>query len=210
MEEIFDRLFSFRMGEHSDQPVELPLSEAAKRCWVEFHDRHGAEQKRMDDSRLRAAWAKLRGAAARLALVLHCAAVAADEPGVDPGTIDETSMRGGITLADWFGREARRLYGVLDERREEHHACKLIELIQSKGGCITIRGLRQQWRRYREDPDLAEGDLQALVDAGWGRWEERVPGKQGGHPSRVFVLNANGTSEEGPPRRDNETPDQAA
>ena len=33
--------------------------------------------------------------------------------------VDEVSMAAGITLADWFGQEGRRVYGVLGESDEE-------------------------------------------------------------------------------------------
>jgi hypothetical protein len=177
-----------------DEPADVALTVGAKALWVEFYNRHAIEQADMGGGELAAAWSKLEGYAARIALVVHCIRQAAGEAGVDPWHLTEQSMAAGIALAEWFGNEAKRVYAMLAESGEARAARELVELIRSMGGRATARDLCQRRRKYRSDAERARQDLQQLVDLGLGRWEHPAPSAQGGRPSEVFVLSQPGTS----------------
>ncbi len=148
---------------------------------------HGREQARLDHEDLEAAWSKLEGYAARLALVLHLARWATD-PRVSLNHIDADSMAAGIDLARWFGREARRVYAGISLNDDEHASQRLVDLIRSMPGArTTARELKLRRRRYRTVAD-AEAALAELAEAHLGRWEFTAPGPKGGRPSKVFVL----------------------
>jgi hypothetical protein len=187
---IFERLHALPPALNADgepMPAILTLSRDAKEAWVAFYDEHNAEAANLSGD-LAAAWSKLEGYTARLALVHHLIRQSSGEEVVE--TIDAVSVQAGVTLSRWFANEARRVYAVLaedGEARERRHA---IELIERKGGSVTVR----EWQRARScrTADDAEAELAELVDAGLGEWKQPAPGPKGGRPSRRFVLiNAN-------------------
>src|SRR5262249_52376762 len=101
--------------------------------------------------------------------------------------VDETSINSGIALADWFGNEAKRVYGVLAETDQDREHRELAELVRRKGGSIGARELMRSSRRYRASDD-AEAALDHLVKVGTGRWEHVPAGPTGGKPTRRFIL----------------------
>jgi hypothetical protein len=137
---------------------------------------------------LSAAWSKLEGYTARFALVIHLVRCAINDPTLAAmDKIDAQSVRVGVSLSQWFGSEARRAYAILDESDEQRDQRRLIELIERKGGSVTVRDLMRSARMFRTADD-AEQALQELVQAGHGRWETSPPGPDGGQPTRRFVL----------------------
>src|SRR5690606_31005200 len=106
---MFDELLQFQPESDVDggpEPADVALTDGAKMLWVSFFDAHAREQADLEGD-LSAAWSKLEGYAARLALVVHCIRQAAGEA-VDPWQCDEVSMQAGIALAKWFGNETKR------------------------------------------------------------------------------------------------------
>ena len=194
---LFERLYELREDTSRDSepiPREIDLTPEAKRAWIEFYNKHGEEQDAMTGD-LSAAWSKLEGYAARLALVVNYLRWAGGSAEADP-CVDEASIRAGIELSKWFGNEAKRVYAILQESEEEQQDRELVELIRAKGGEVTVRA----WQRLRSTPtaEAAEEELQGLVDRGHGSWVHSTPLPQGGRPTKVFRLHT-----EAP---DNETP----
>ena len=190
LECIFDRLYSLqpiRDGEEESQPLALPLTPQAKEAWIGFYDSHAKEQEELAGD-LAAVWSKLEGYAARFALVVHLVRWAARDETLDnPNIIDEHSIEVGVELSQWFGQEARRVYAILGETGEQRDQRRLIEMIQAKGGTVTIRDVQRSSRKYPTAVDAKQA-LNALVEAEVGRWEDPEPGPTGGHPVRRFVL----------------------
>ncbi len=181
---VFDRLLALEPAaddEGKPAPFAMSLTSEAKSVWVEFYNRHRAEQVDLDDD-LAAAWSKLEAYAARFALIFQLCSWAADEASGDD--VDEMSIKAGIVLSDWFGNEARRVYGVLSESDKDREHRELIELIRRKGGRITARELAHSASRYRAAGD-AEAALESLIKAGLGRWEAEPTT---GRTRTVFVL----------------------
>jgi hypothetical protein len=190
LEMIFGRLLALEPasdGEGNDIPHDLPLSAPAKKVWVSWFNTHAHQQAELSGD-LAAAWSKLEGYAPRLALIVHLVRVAADDPTLgSPDQIDEKSIRAGCTLSDWFGQEARRVYGVLGESDEDREERRLVEWIERKGVGVTARDVQQGHRQYRT-ADEAEAVLDALVSAGHGVWEHVDHCGGRGRPGRQFRL----------------------
>jgi hypothetical protein len=196
---IYGNLLSLCMLETAEgwEPALVRMNAEARQHWIGWYDRHADEHEELTGD-LAAAWSKLEGYGARLALVIHLIRWAAGEV-CDPDLIDRQSMVAGCALADWFGNEARRVYAALGETDEDREQRELIELIRQRGGELTARELQHRRRRYRRDAEEAEAVLQTLVDAGLGRWDHR---QTGGRPQKVFVL-VDGGSECYPESADN-------
>jgi len=187
---VFERLYDLAPQEVEEGggwvPAIINLGPEAKEAFKAFYNEHGAEQRELVGT-LAAAWSKLEAYAARLALIVHCVRVADGGPGLDPFILDAASIEAGVRLVRWFGNEARRVYGLLHEDATEREHRELIELIERRGGAISVRELMRASRAYPQAED-AGAALDALVEAGLGRWETVEPGPQGGRPSRCFSL----------------------
>jgi hypothetical protein len=189
VQSVYDRLCELVPTKDSDgdpTPIVVPLAANAKAEFINFVNAHGAEQFELAGD-LAAAWSKLEGYAARLALVHHLVRWAAGDRR-DPETgIDTDSIRAGITLARWFGGEDRRIYAALHESGEETERRELVELIRRRGGKITVRELQRAGRRYTT-AEAAETALGALAKKGIGEWVPSLDSPMGGQPTRVFRL----------------------
>jgi Protein of unknown function (DUF3987)/Primase C terminal 2 (PriCT-2) len=166
------------------QPVPLTLTPEAKRAWVDYFNRHRAEMVGLDED-LRSAWSKLEAYTARSALIFQLVSWAAgDAPG---DAVDESAVRAAIVLSDWFGGEAKRVYGMFGESEDDRDRRELPELIRRKGGAITARELMRCSRRYPTSED-ADAALEALAKTGAGYWEHERQGPEGGRPLRRLRL----------------------
>ncbi len=179
---------------HTDEdgepyPVTLGMTPEAKAEWVRFYSRF-ADKQAETEGELAAAFSKLEGYAARLALVHHlCRSVEFGSDGLEAVGIE--SIRAGIALAEWFTYEAERVYQMLGEETEEEETRKLMEIVTRLadrfGGRVTVKQLqRSNQRRYRT-AGMAEEALESLVALGLGRWEMGETTGQGGRPSWFFV-----------------------
>lgn len=199
---VFDRLFSLTMEPDPESPPLangygpdmrprlLRLSDGGKLEWVRLYNEHAAEQAELSGD-LAAAWSKLEGYAARLALVLHLAEWAAGDD-ASPGPVDELSIARGVELSRWFGHEARRVYAILSESDDDRETRRLVEWIERKGGTVTVRDVTRGPREYRGDPERAAKALGELVAAGVGRWEVDDHAGGRGRPADRFRLLSRG------------------
>lgn len=189
---VFDRLFRPTMetddgDESGGRPRLVTLADDGKAAWVRFYNEHAAEQAELSGD-LSAAWSKLEGYAARLALVVHLTRRAAGDATLrDPARVDEASIAAGVALARWFGDEARRVYAILGESDEGRESRGLVEVVQRKGGNVSGRELVQASRAFRTVAD-AEEALSALVEAGAGSWVTPEQHGRGQPKARRFVL----------------------
>lgn len=178
--DVFDRLLALEPGtdlEGESEPVKVEMTSEARSIWIEFYNRHRAEQADLNDD-LAAAWSKLEAYAARLALVIGmCRGETA---------ISAESIEAAIALVEWHGNEARRVYGLFVESDEDREERELIEFIERRGGRITARELARSGRLYAE-AGVAEQRLQRLVNAKRGHWDVIHPDRRG-RPSVYFVI----------------------
>ncbi|QDT72943.1 YfjI family protein [Lacipirellula limnantheis] len=185
MSVVFDRLLEMEPADDDNGdpvPLAIDLTPEAKELWVGYVNRHGMEMAGLDDD-LAAAWSKLKAYAARFALIFQLASWAAGEASDD--AIDEASMQAGIELSDWFGGEARRVYGLFVEDDGDRKQRELVELIRRKGGTITSCELMHTSRKYRPT-EVADAALGSLAEAMLGEWH--VETATGGRPRREFRL----------------------
>jgi hypothetical protein len=200
---VFDGLFSLThetAADGAERPRLVRLSPQALEIWKAWYDELAREHCDMTGD-LAAAWSKLEGYAARLALVLHLArwvAAAGSGTGSYPGVMLPDSIEAGITLSRWFGAEAERVYGILAEPRESRDRRMLVEWIERRGGEVTARDLAHGLRAFRGLTDTAEAALSELVKFGIGCWIAREPSALGGRPTRAFRLNTTVTVTETP------------
>jgi hypothetical protein len=181
---VYTQLYKLRHDvDVSGNPVavQLPFTPRAKQLWVAFYNQHAEEESNLTGDEA-AAWSKLEGYAARLALVVQLV--------LDPGSrvVDANSVQAGIDMSRWFGHETRRIYAALAETEAERDRRRLIELVRRRGGRISVSDLQASDRRFRSDSSSAEQALDDLVKAGFGKWKRVPPGPRGGRPSHVFVL----------------------
>ncbi len=204
---VFNRLFGLTMeddpesgGLEPDQrPRLVTLTPGAKAAWVRFYNEHAIEQVNLYGDEA-AAWSKLEGYAARLALVVHLTRWAAGDPAVPTSTtpVDEASIAAGVVLARWFGDEARRVYAILGESDEGRESRRLVEWIERKRGTATVRDLTRGPREYRGDPERATKALGELVAAGIAVWVHDDHGPKGGRPTeRVRLVSRRGDTGDG-------------
>lgn len=197
---LFDRLYELRpveSGEHEGRPVLVRLSADAKAAWTTYYNAHAKEQANLTGD-LSAAWSKLEEYAARLALVLHFARWAANDPMLtNADVVDAESMIAGIALATWFKGEARRVYVQLGETDADRDQRRLVEWLERRGGSATAREV-QQGCRWLKEPGAAEAALEEMVKAQRGSWRPHNTSAKGGRPSRAFALSPPSTVYETP------------
>ncbi len=184
---LFARLNEIEPGRDDNnrpKPVVLGLSAAGKKAWVEFYDQHAQRQADASGEQA-AALSKAEGAAARLALVLHCVREAAGDKTVS-SSIDDQDIGSGVALALWYADEAERVYHVLQEDDDGRLRRQVVELVSRLGGRISANDLRRRSRHFA-DSDDAERLLDELVKAGVGTWVE-VKHDGAGRPTRHFLL----------------------
>jgi hypothetical protein len=197
---LVERLFELQPAIDDDElrPVVISLTRDAKAAWKSYYNTHAQEQADLNGE-LSAAWSKLEEYAARLALVIHYARWAADDPDLQRSdVVDLASITAGITLVQWFKSEACRIYARLSESDDDRDQRRLIEWIERKGGSVTVREVQQGHRQYRTAED-AKVALERLAKANCGQWHHAPPGPKGGRPSSVFRLPVTSTSTQ-PPR----------
>jgi hypothetical protein len=187
---VFNRLFGLTMetGDAGDErPRLVAMTDDARRAWVTFYNEHAGEQVNLSGDEA-AAWSKLEGYAARLALVVHLTRWAAGDATLrDPARVDEASVAAGVVLARWFGEEARRVYAILSESDDDRETRRLVELIRRMGGDVSGRELVQRSRMFKTVAD-AKAALSGLVKAGAGSWVPPEQRGRGGPKAERFVL----------------------
>jgi hypothetical protein len=169
-------------------PHRRKLSPAAKQVWLDFYTDFAREQAEAEGD-VAAALSKLEGYSARFALIHHVVThVGLDTH--DDRDIGPASVEAAVTLAWWFAQETRRVYAALKEPDVERQTRRLLEWIRLRGaGGVTARDLyRSNSGRY-SNPEDAWAALDALAEAGAGRWVDQPTTERGGKPTRHFHLN---------------------
>jgi hypothetical protein len=166
------------------KPRRLKLSPQARPEWEEFFNglsdrRRRARENANED--LVAALAKLEGAAARLAIVIHEVRCATQDLTLeDPFLVDDESLDRATRLAYWFGDEEERIYTTLAGSQEADPTPQRLALLERKGRGMTVRA-------YAHSRGLKIGDAQKEIErlqqAGVVRVKTPETGPRGGRPS---------------------------
>jgi len=146
------------------RPRTVRLSSEARRLYQSWVNARGGIADRIPkaDEPTAAALAKIRTYAARLALVFHCCEADAEE------AVSADCICRAIRLADWFAREAARLYAHLAKTAVKDDTDELVAWIKERGGFATPRELQMTKRRYKP-PGTARARLEKLADEGYGK-----------------------------------------
>ena len=181
--ELFDDLWSLQpdKDDYNDPcPQLLRLDPEAQVRFIEHFNQCG---RTIWDSQGReaAAWSKMIGYAARFALIGQLTR----HPQSEITTGD--TMAAACDLADWFGREAVRIYAALAETPEQQELRELIEFLQSRGGSASIREGMTFHRPLRDKREKAERLYNALVRAKYGEWIE-TRGERGPATRKIQLL----------------------
>jgi hypothetical protein len=180
--------------------VALRFSADAQKWFVEWVT-SWARRRRLADPEEKPLLAKLKGGAARLALLHHlvtCLAGQAPTTTLLDLEVSRSAAEAGTRLAEWFAYEAWRVYQSLYETPEEREVRQLLDWIGVRGGRVTGRDVYTGLHRRYPTADKAEAALQRLVAANLGHWEPQPPGPTGGRATLVFVCgggSGSGTSD---------------
>jgi hypothetical protein len=184
--ELFEKIWLLQPGRdkhEASRPELLGLDRDAKAVYVPFYNECG-EWAIAGDEKEEAAWNKLGGYAARLALEGQVAR------NPDATTVTENVMAAGCDLARWSGKESARIYAVLAETPQQREQRELIEFIKRRGGTVTERDLVTYHRPIKNlgagATEKATEMLSDLVKAGHGKWDPVPTTPRGGHPTRKF------------------------
>ena len=188
---MFNRLYQLSANNSTDgpeSPVLATLTPDAKELWIKFCDRHADEMEGLM-GHIAAAWSKLEAYCARFALILHYVRWANHDPTLkDPDRVDVDSVVAAEQLVRWFAGQVERVYAMLSESEVDRQIRQFIEMVQGRGGLISVRDYRRTSRRFTSNPKLARQELHDLAVMGYGWLESPAPGTQGGRPSEVFHL----------------------
>lgn len=188
-------------GEEPCAPVDLVLNPDARAHWIKFYNDFGIEQASLVDEDLSAAFSKLEGYCARLALLFHLIrSVSNDRSVCDHHRVDQASLEAARVVTRWFCDEAERVYTVLSQDDRQTEQFLLLDVIRRHAGAITVRLLQQSSRRWRDSAEGARTALDGLVKSGLARWEYPRPAASGGQPTEVCRLlgGGNGNTTPGP------------
>jgi hypothetical protein len=182
--ELFDELWLLQPdhdqgGEQC--PKLLSLDAAAKAAYVRYYNECGTAAD-VAGEREEAAWSKLSGYAARLALVGQLAR----DPHAE--VVTGEVVQAACDLARWFGNEAMRIYASLAEPQEQRDRRRLVEFIECRGRVVTIRDVMQGYWPLKNQRDKTEAELSGLAAAGYGQWQPVEAPARGGWPTRKFHL----------------------
>lgn len=169
----------------SREPVKLTWSPAAKKRWIEFYNAHAKEMRGFKSDRLKSAWSKLEGQAARLALVFHCVRETfLPSPGENGETISADTLDAALVWIEWLKNETRRIYYTLTHKGDARQADKLIAYARRNGGSITARDAARAGAGGG-DAGVVEKVMVGLVAAGLAEWQTPEQPKSG-RPTRHF------------------------
>jgi len=137
--------------------------------------------------RLKSAWSKIEGQAARLALVFHCVREAyLTSPGDNVNTITADTLDTALAWIEWLKNETRRIYYTLTHKGDTRQADKLIAFARRNGGSITARDAARAGAGGR-DVEAVEKIMAGLVAAGFADWHTPEQ-PRGGRPTKYFRL----------------------
>jgi hypothetical protein len=168
-----------------EAPAVARLDSHAQQAWIGFHNNHERQRSELTCGYLKSVWSKSEAYAARFALLIG--AVRRIEEGKDAfgqWEMNTDDVRNGIALARWFAAEHARIDSEFQGKTSEAELDDHENWIRHFGGNITVRELMNH--RGFSTAGEAERVLQALVRAGRGRFEMRLPGPKGGRPTQVF------------------------
>jgi hypothetical protein len=143
----------------------LPLSETGRQEWEAFTTEHAREENELEPrSGLRGVWSKMRGYAARLALIAQALRWACGE--AKDREVDGVSMRAGAELVRYFKAHARKVHGALESDPVLAGAMTIHDWLAARPAVthLTRAKLYQSLRRQFARPALLNEPLAILSE----------------------------------------------
>ena len=169
----------------TNKTIEIPLTKEAQTQYTEFFNEVVRKRRSggalADVNSYAARWEEN---ALRVGLVLHVAqyGTSADLSNLSPETAE-----GSIELIRWFNDQQLRLLESNRENQRQEKVKKILQLIQSEGGKITVTKVRR--RRIAQNAEVARALLSSMVNEGLLEEEEISPAiGKGGHIQTIYRL----------------------
>ena len=145
-------------------PVSVRMTPEAKNAWGDWIRAHYAEQEADDfPASLEGPWGKLEAYAARLALILHMLALAADPsvpPDAIPPELPRAMIEGAARLVGYFKSHARRVHAAMGGKTGDggDDARALLGwIIRNDLAEFSTRDIARNFDRFKDDQaDLAD------------------------------------------------------
>jgi hypothetical protein len=194
--DTLNRLRSLKMVRVKDgetgkgwRPFLVQLTPCGRRAWQEFTEAHAAERNADDfPLHLVGPWAKLRGYAARLALIVHMLRQVAGE--VQTESVDGESMGRAARLVHYFKSHARKVYTAMEADPRVAEARRVLRCLAVNADLndFTRRDLYQHLRRHFKQPEALDAPLRLPAEYRYLRCTtpERA-GRPGPNPERYEV-----------------------
>ena len=147
MRDVFSALYSLPLI-HDDEgrikPCEYTFSAEAKKVRRNFFAEMEKRRVAAEDGSAKAILSKLQGIQARIALVLHLAAIATGyRTRASKTQIGLDTAAAAVALANWYADENLRICGVLGEDEEEKVLRLVLEWIIKQGRPVTARDIER-------------------------------------------------------------------
>lgn len=140
---VLQRMLAVPMcaGLYAPESTIVRLSPEARQVWVDHHNAHAVAMNDPDlPPRLYGVYSKASGYAARIALILHAAAVASEES--ERGYVDTQAVLGGWAIMNYyFLPNARSVYGFMGQRADDRQVDALVAWLRRRGGSASVRDM---------------------------------------------------------------------
>jgi DNA polymerase-1 len=170
------------------RPFVVKLTTDGRRAWQLFTEKH-TEERNADDfpPHLTGPWSKLRGYAARLALIVHYIRWACGE--IDYEDVDGESMTRAAALVAYFKSHARKVYAVIDADSRIALARRLLRIIvRDRVTQITRRDAYRAMRGPCKSVEDIDPILSMLETHGFIRPTQQPAPTLGRKPSRIYEI----------------------
>ena len=173
-----------------DEPRTLPLSADARKLFVAFHNENGratfAASESGDGARA-AVLSKLRGYAARLALILELCDAAENGTAELVQAVGRDAMASGIAVVNWFAAEAVTLYREFSASTPDAELRldgRILAILRERGQ-LSEGAIRDALNRHPSSDDVCSS-LRRLEASGHVKFAGTEP--TGGRPRRMWEL----------------------
>jgi hypothetical protein len=178
-------------GESAGRPFYLNLDPGADELffdhWCPRMDRFAADAARTQD-RLKGVYAKLKGYAARLAVIAFALRVAGESGSI--AVVTAADMAAGMALAEYFLAHARRVWDATSCDQRMGLASVVVEWVRRKCLAEFSRSeLHRDLRRHVRQPEDWADPLRLLRQMNWVRYLDQPQAATGRKPTPRFEVN---------------------
>jgi hypothetical protein len=192
-EEVVKKLLSLQMVDQADlnpRPYFVKLTQSGKEQWKRFRDAHAAET-RVDGfpHYLEGAWSKLRGYAARLALIIHFLRWACGEVGEMDEDVDGEDMERAACLVAYFKGHVKRVAAMTGGNPRMTEARRVLRwIVEGRRTKFSKRDVHQGVKGTFKSVEDIYAPLQVLEKHNIIRPKEMEYKGRGQKPSQMYEV----------------------